>query len=338
MRVIFILLLAGIYAANAYSQIDSLKTISLDAAIMVTNLKRIKAELSGFFEENEVVPDLLNQSNSQIQSHFTLTQDAYYTFVQQIEHWGIITSKKIASVNYTQKLNAVNQEIARIEKQIEEYDAFLKQVGIQSGNHIKYWERLEIARTALQKQRVLQKEYLASNQQFKVKLRIVEATHLTNKPDFSFVNMPGIQYSYLLTANSVEGIYPQNMNGYSIKYILNRRKTYIELGLFKSNQTSENMAYNELYKFGIGQDFYSVHLGRGTRQFMNLYSGFQLGTFILTGNENRLVSWYATPSIGVEVYKNKNILIDTKTGYFLPFKENRNMRGFLLEASFNVLF
>jgi len=294
--------------------------------------------LSVFFEKNNVVPDLLNEFNNQIQSHFVLTQNTYYTFVEQIENWGVMTSRKVSSVNYTEKLNAVNQEIARIEKQIEEYDSFLKEIDVKSGNHVKYWERLELARAALQKQQMLQKEYLASNQQFKVKLRVGEANHVTNRPDFSFVNMPGIQYSYLITANSEGGIYPQSMNGYSVKYILNRRKTYIELGLFKSNQTSENMAYNELYKFGIGQDFYSVHLGRGTRQFMNLYSGFKIGTFVLTGNENRLISWHGTPSIGVEIYKNKNILIDAKAGYFLPFKENRNMRGFLMETSFNVLF
>ncbi len=338
MRAIFIILLTAICSLNAYSQIDSLKTISLDVVILVTNLEKTQKELDTFFENNNIVPDLLNQFTHLFESSFVLTQNTYYVFVDQIENWGVITSRKVTSTNYTEKLHAVNQEIARIEKQIEEYHSFIKEVDVKSGNHVKYWERLEFAKVALQEQKVLQKEYLASNQRFKVKLRIGVASHVANRPDFSFINMPGIQYSYFIPTNSDAETYPQNMNGYSIKYILNRRKTYLELGLFRTDRTNDNIKYNELYKFGIGQDFYSVHLGRGTRQFMNLYSGFKIGTFILTGNEDRLISWYGTPSIGVEIYKHKNILIDTKAGYFLPFKENRNMRGFLIETSFNLLF
>lgn len=169
-------------------------------------------------------------------------------------------------------------------------------------------------------------------------LKVKEENPLSNEPNFSFVNMPGVQYSFFIPANLDGESFPESMNGYAIKYLINRRKIYLELGLFKSNQNSETIRYNELYKFGIGQDFYLTHLGRGTRKFMNLYSGFNLGVFILTGDEDNLVLWYAAPSIGLEIYKNKNFLLNTKAGYFLPFEENRNMRGLLIETSFNVVF
>jgi len=176
MRVIFITLLAGIYSLNAYSQIDSLKTIRLDVTILVTNLEKAKEELNIFFKKNNVVPDMLNQFTNQFESSFALKQNTYYTFVDEIEDWGIVTSKKLTSANYTEKLNEVNQEIARLEKQIEEYESLVKEVDVKSESHIKYWERLERARTILQQQKVLQKEYLAGNQQFKIKLRVGEQT------------------------------------------------------------------------------------------------------------------------------------------------------------------
>ena len=150
--------------------------------------------------------------------------------------------------------------------------------------------------------------------------------------------MPGIQFSYFIPANTNGAFFPQRMAGYSIKYLLNRRKTYIELGLFKASKGSDNQVFDDMYKFCIGQDFYSSHLGRGSRKYFNLYSGFKMGVFRIAGDEEDLSSWFATPSLGLELFKNKNILIDTKAGYFLPFTENRNLRGIVLEASFNIVF
>lgn len=326
------------FSTESFCQIDSLKTISLDVEIIVHDQNKTKKELNSFLAENKIVPELLNESNNQFVSNFVLSEKSYFEFVNKVENWGAINSRKIESVNYTEKLESVTQEIKRLEEEKEEYSKLLNQVDVKSDSHVRYWEKLEETKTSLRKQNRLRDEYIGSNKKFRIKLQIREENFLSNEPDFSFVNMPGVQYSFFVPSNSEGGDYPENMNGYSIKYLLNRRKTYLELGLFKSNQNNRLNKFDELYKFGIGQDFYSTHLGRGTRKFLNLYSGFNLGVLILTGNEDNLTSWYATPSIGLEIYKNKNFLLDTKTGYFLPFKENRNMRGLLMEASLNVVF
>jgi len=48
--------------------------------------------------------------------------------------------------------------------------------------------------------------------------------------------------------------------------------------------------------------------------------------------------FYLAPSIGIEIYKNKYFLIDTKVNYFVPFSYNRNLRGISYNASFNFVF
>ncbi len=338
MRILITIFIAVIFYSESYCQIDSLKTESLDVVIMVLDQEKVKKELELFFIENKIVPDLYEESRYKFTSKFSLNDKQYFELTDKIEYWGVVYSKTLKSVNYTEKLRDVNIEIDRLEKESEEYADLLKEVDIKSENHVLYWEKLENTKSSLRKQIQLREEYLKSNKKFKVSLDVKEENILSNEPDFSFVNMPGFQFSYFTPVNE-DGSYPKSMNGYSLKYLMNRRKTYLELGLFKSNQIDETDKYDELYKFGLGQDLYSSHLGRGSRKFLNLYTGFNLGVFILTGgNVDNLISWYATPSIGLEIYKTKNILLDTKVGYFLPFKENRNMRGFLIEASFNVVF
>lgn len=334
----FILLIS--LSKNAvFAQVDSLKTSSLEIEFFVHDKSKVKSELETFFLQNKIVPDLLNETNYQFTSLFVLKENSYLSFLDLSKNWGAINFKKVESINYTEKLNMVTIEIDRLLVEKEEYTNLLNQVDVKSENHVKYWEKLEDIKVNLRKQIKLKEEFEGSNKKFKVKLTVKEENILTNEPNFSFVNMPGIQYSYFVPSGDLNGFYPSNMTGYSIKYLMNRRKTYLEIGLFKSNQSNEDLNFDELYKFGIGQDFYSSHLGRGTRQFLNLYSGFNLGAFILTGgNEKNMISWYCSPSIGLELYKNKYLLLDSKAGYFLPFKENRNLRGFLVELSFNVVF
>ncbi|MEO0469955.1 MAG: hypothetical protein AAF206_10080 [Bacteroidota bacterium] len=322
----------------SFSQIDSLKTLSLDVEMMVLDQEKVKKELNDFLQDQKIIPDKLDEYQTRFNARFSLSEASYFTFVVIMEKWGAIQSRKMASVNYTKRLASIDEEIQQLEKEKSEYESLLKQIEIQSASYAQYWERLELTKTELRQKNRLRTEWAESDKKFDVALQVSERNYLSTEPDFSFVNMPGIQFSYLLPANSADGLYPEAMVGYGIKYLMNRRKTYLELGLFQAVGENQSVRYDELYKFGIGQDFYSAHLGRGTRRSFNLYSGFNLGVFILTGDEENITSWYVTPSIGLEIFKSKNILLETKMGYFLPFRENRNMRGFLLDASFNIVF
>ena len=53
---------------------------------------------------------------------------------------------------------------------------------------------------------------------------------------------------------------------------------------------------NELFMFSFGQDFYSRHLGRGTRKFLNLYTGYQIGDIIATSQISKSNLVFVSPS------------------------------------------
>lgn len=154
----------------------------------------------------------------------------------------------------------------------------------------------------------------------------------------SWINMPGIEYSFLSIENPLEGESASQMHGVSLKYMFNYKKTYALLSLYKANETNSPTQYNEIYMFALGQDFYSKRMGGGKKKWLNLYTSFNTGVYMATGETSKLNSWFLNPFLGLEIYKSKNILIDNKVGYFVPFKSNRNTRGLLYNVSFNFAF
>ncbi|MBQ2488288.1 MAG: hypothetical protein II525_00545 [Bacteroidales bacterium] len=155
-----------------------------------------------------------------------------------------------------------------------------------------------------------------------------------------FVNMPGFEYSVFMPENPKAGISATCYNGYMLKYLFTRGKSFVTVGAFKAVDvpSSDLQMYSDLFNFSFGQDFYSRHLGRGGRKFLNLYSGYNVGYLACTGAESTLHNFYVSPAIGIELFKNNFMLFDTKVNYILPFVKNLNMRGLQFAASLNFVF
>ena len=155
-----------------------------------------------------------------------------------------------------------------------------------------------------------------------------------------FVNMPGFEYSVFMPENPKAGISATCYNGYMLKYLFTRGKSYVTVGAFKAVDvpSTDLQMYSDLFNFSFGQDFYSRHLGRGGRKFLNLYSGYNVGYLACTGAESTLHNFYVSPAIGIELFKNNFMLFDTKVNYILPFVKNLNMRGLQFAASLNFVF
>ncbi len=155
-----------------------------------------------------------------------------------------------------------------------------------------------------------------------------------------FVNMPGFEYSVFMPENPKAGISATCYNGYMLKYLFTRGKSYVTVGAFKAVDvpSSDLQMYSDLFNLSFGQDFYSRHLGRGGRKFLNLYSGYNVGYLACTGAESTLHNFYVSPAIGIELFKNNFMLFDTKVNYILPFIKNLNMRGLQFAASLNFVF
>ena len=156
-----------------------------------------------------------------------------------------------------------------------------------------------------------------------------------------FVNMPGFEYSIFTPENPKEGISANYYNGYMLKYLFTRGKSYITIGAYKAGEvpTTDTLMYSDIFNFSFGQDFYSRHLGRGGRKFLNLYSGYNVGYLKYSGKKSSQKSLYISPAVGIELYKNNFMLFDTKVSYILPFSDNNlNLRGLQYAVSLNFVF
>lgn len=167
----------------------------------------------------------------------------------------------------------------------------------------------------------------------------------------SWVNMPGVSYSYLAVENPKFGTTHGAYAGMNLKYMFTRGKSYVELGVLKplNPYNAEDLirnpelasVKNEYFNIQFGQDFYTKHFGRGRRKFLNLYSGYTVGLSIPNQyNDAKLKSLpVSSLSIGVELFKSKHVLLDTRAAYYLPLSiENRNSRGILYNTSLNFVF
>ncbi|MCB2377414.1 hypothetical protein LGH70_07470 [Hymenobacter sp. BT635] len=185
---------------------------------------------------------------------------------------------------------------------------------------------------------------LTSNQGLAyVSLRLYdEVSFPTGNRKVSFVNMPGVEYSYLRLDNPKPGLTSRAYQGYAIKYMFTRGKSYFNLGVYKPLTKSEGEEFvNELFVINFGQDFYPRNFGRGRRKFLNLYTSYQLGGFILNRNNDQGNEFIPNLNLGlgVELLKTRHILLDTKASYFVPlYSRSRDLRGILGQASFNFVF
>ncbi|GAA4355141.1 hypothetical protein GCM10023185_17760 [Hymenobacter saemangeumensis] len=164
-----------------------------------------------------------------------------------------------------------------------------------------------------------------------------------NRPNrVSFVNMPGVEYGFLRLDNPRLGLTSQAYQGYAIKYMFTRGKSYLNLGVYKPlTQSDADGFVNELFIVNLGQDFYPRNFGRGRRRFLNLYSCYQVGGFIMNrqGTEKNEFIPNLNLGLGVELLKTRHVLLDTKASYFIPLHDrSRDLRGIIGQASFNFVF
>ena len=152
--------------------------------------------------------------------------------------------------------------------------------------------------------------------------------------------MPGAEYSLLKIASPTLGVSNNLYQGYFMKYLFTKGKSYASLGAYTpiTKNHADSTQFSELFILSFGQDFYSRHLGRGSRKFFNLYTGYQLGGILASSEKSKNTLFYIAPSIGIELFKNKNILIDSKVNYFLPLEYNHELRGVSYNLSFNFVF
>ncbi len=274
--------------------------------------------------------------------HFTIPKkDAKYVD-SVIASMGYVSSKELHSFNQDNQKTEANLQLEYLLKTKDEYEKMQQKIdSVKSAKYYEHWERTRRIDSQIYavKRKIKMLESVDST--YTIKAVIRDETTSPSYTRINFVHMPGVEYTYLMVEQPKQGLSHEVYQGMNLKYLFTRGKSFFELGAYKANKDSiktDSLAYEELFMFEFGQDFYSRHFGRGTNKFFNLYIGYKTG--LAVGSTDTKTDWIPTvsPNIGVELFKNKYICIDTRANYFLPLIENRNLRGWAFSGAFNFVF
>lgn len=287
---------------------------------------------------------IINQNETKDSYHYELK--AHEKEIAAIDSFcnilGYVSSKNLNSYNNETKLFETKLELERLEIKKSEYEKMLIKIdSVKSTTYYQHWEKIRDIETEIYntKKKIGQLESVKYIYEVTIDLNDEQTSPTSSK--VNFVKMPGAEYVNLFTENAKDGISYENYQGISMKFLFTKGKSYFSAGALKAINPSkeDSLAIEEMFGFTFGQDWYSRHLGRGYRRFFNLYIGYQIGISVAYNRDS--IKWipFICPGTGVELFKNKFLLIDTDLSYFLPVStENRNLRGWKVGASFNFTF
>lgn len=337
----FFTLLLLLSSIQLFGQTDTIfYTTELEINVTTTAFKESKDKLLDFIKRNALTIQNQNESGISIYVKINLSKDLYEQLDEKVSSLGYVQSRKVNTVNNNLKVNDINLEISYLKTKRESYTELMKQLDVKSDMFISLWNENKLI-----EEKIFRKEkdllpFIQKTQNYNIIITLAEEQTSPQSSAISFVNMPGFEYSYLTISSPKPGISAQSYQGYFLKYLFTKGKSFATVGVYKSTQTqsTNDSTFSELFVIGFGQDFYSRHLGRGSRRFLNLYSGYNAGYMLATGVNTKADIFYVSPTIGLELFKNKFMLIDTKFTYFIPFTENKNLRGYTLNTSINFVF
>lgn len=323
-----------------WAQKEISTTTQINVDITAIDLASAKSSLKTFIAENNAEIKTQNETKNSINLTLNLNDQQYQKLRQSLPTWGYVSSDIINTIDHQEELEEVSLEIEFLKKKKTNYEEVMSQHEMKSAQFESLWrekQNIEDRIFNLEKRRsALQLNQLP----YTVDITIEEEMTMPENSKVTFVNMPGVEYSYLKIENPVDTITASAYQGYFIKYLFTRGKSYAGVGAYKSIEKlpGDSTFFSELFVMNFGQDFYSRHLGRGENKFGNLYSGYTLGYMAASNEVKKEDIFYLSPSIGVELFKNKYFLWDTKVNYFIPFSYNRNMRGIGFNTSLNFVF
>ena len=304
---IFVMLASSAVAQN---RADS-TFIDAEVETYTPNFDKVSPQFEHFLEQNSVRIEEKTKDYYVITYSLVMWKSQFADLKNRLDEWKCQTIKLKETTRYIPREKMLLQDcFDEDEDNICEYQNEIRELDSKNGTVV-----LDIK---------LMRELTTPNASMKIR----------------FVNMPGFEFSVFMPENPKEGISADMYYGYMLKYLFTKGKSYITVGAFKADKVPQNdtLMYSDIFNFSFGQDFYSRHLGRGGRKFLNLYSGYNIGYLVYSGKNSSLKNFYVSPAIGIELFKNNFMLIDTKMTYMLPFTDNLYLRGFQFAAAVNFVF
>ena len=328
----------GVFAQKG---IDS-TYIAVTGKSYTPNFDKVSPKFEQYIEQNALSIEEKSKDYYTVSYSLVLSKTQFSELKAKLDEWRCET----ISINETTKFipqekRNIRSEIQKLEAAVQERDKQLLTAEDNSWNKDRLQKLNESDREKIRDYEKELREMDGKMGTVSVDISLMrELTTPNETQKIKFVNMPGFEYSVFMPENPKAGISANCYNGYMLKYLFTRGKSFVTVGAFKAVDvpSTDLQMYSDLFNFSFGQDFYSRHLGRGGRKFLNLYSGYNVGYMACTGEESTLHNFYVSPAIGIELFKNNFMLFDTKVNYILPFVKNLNMRGLQFAASLNFVF
>ena len=348
MKTIYLFIAAFILFINVGSsqnynpRVGDVSATEWEYDIFTTEFSSSCKRLESFLSKNKFTIVKQNETKFMHTYLFRIPKSGASTSDSILKTLGYISNKELKSFNNSNQLTDAKLHLEYLEIKKKEYEKM--QIKIDSVKSSKYYEHWE-------KTRNIESEIYEVRKKIK-QIENIDSTYLFNvdikdevtSPTYSrvnFIHMPGVEYSYLMVEQPKKNISHAVYQGLNLKYLFTKGKSFFELGAYKASKDSikkDSIAFQELFMFEFGQDFYSRHFGRGGRKWLNLYIGYKTGMAVASNDLK--IEWIpsVSPNIGVELFKNKFICIDSRANYFLPLINNRNLRGWAFSGAFNFVF
>lgn len=313
--------------------IDKAKTLLKDL------IDSTKSEMISYVEGN-----VYNQEEKKITVTIWCNKKGYEAIDRSLTRLGRIDDKQLYTTNNEAELKSIEAEIKFTKEQKNSFQQELDRMDKSSQNYTNYWNEIRTKEKAIFELEKRSTAMKSKSNLFVFNITLSEdigTPQQNRKWNIRYVNMPGMEYSYLRIDNPKNGISTGAYQGAGVKYLFTRGKSFITFSVMKNvSAVSDSLTFKELFTYGFGQDFYPHHFGGGKRKFLNLYTGYTIGGIFATSDASSKGIPFVTPSVGLELYKNKYILFDIKSGYFIPIDKNTNfhLRGITSNVSFNFVF
>lgn len=329
-------------AANAKAQTFADSTF-VDASLIsfTPNFDKVAPVFEQFLEQNSIRLEKKTKDFYEINCTLLLTSGQFSEFKKKLLEWKCETLYQTETTRDVSKENAPKKlKVHKLDNSIAERKKVLDTIrnvdarnGILRDNEDDYADRQKY------ENEIRELESKIGTVTLDVTLKR-EMTTPNSRRRIRYVNMPGFEYSIFRPENQKDGVTADCYTGYNLKYVFTQGKSHVTIGVFKAMDVdkSDTLTYSDIFNLSFGQDFYSRHLGRGSRKFLNLYSGYNIGFHSYNAESRSLRNFYLSPTVGVELFKNSFMLLDTKATYVLPFSHNYDLRGFQFAASLNFVF
>ncbi len=348
------LMLAGLFFLQipAFSQpsppgfVSQRMTISLEILELDEAEQKLNIMISG---QNAVVDESSRNttysSAKSLKTTLLVSHDGFEFFRKNLPTIGTVKSNQISTTDNQRPYEALQLELKHLKTQREIYQAEFLTINKEMNKtaYENFWNKLREFDSRIFD---MEKQILAREQETRNYVVTVTLEEQHPEPMDSgwpeFINMPGVESHILKIDNPKTNLSSGFYNGAGIRYMFTKGKSYVTLSVLKAYDIApgDSTGIRDILVYGYGVDFYSRHFGRGQNRWFNLYSGLIMGGTFMTSKTQKLEIGFINPHIGLELFKNQFVVLDTRVGYFVPLTKshNLNLRGLTQNFSVNFVF